>query len=887
MKILIISPTGGYAGIDVCLDNLISNIDKSKFEIVVIFPNDAFLHDKFENLGVKCYSLPLKWWFHINVSNMELLSLIYDNFDNIIAIKRIIIDEKVDMVLSNTTVSLDGCIASALCETPHLFFMHAKFVDNIYKHLLPQTKKMIYKLMGYMSSEIVCCSETLCNSMKEYTENVSYINNGIDTHKFPFSIKSLKESSSLNILMAGHFNANKQHDFVLKALKNIKDHNPQFLSKIHYTGIGTAEKEYLMHLSALVQEYGLEQNVSFEEFSDNMPKKLTNYNLYVNSSVTETLPLSVMEAMSSGLPVVATPTDGAKLIIENGISGFICETPEKMASCFCNLLEDPALLPQLSMEARKRIENKFSIDNFVQKFEALFERVIMSSNRKENMYKNIQDIFSSLIYSQKIINILVVYPQAAAPTFMIAAKKPLEYLATIHNINYICKDLPEVTEQDITDNDLIFCIRYYHDAAHKLLEKAHQSQKGVIWYIDDNYNALVVNGKEIVHKQNHNSLYEYMFKKSDYVIVNNQQIYELGKQFTRNIAFLPVYQDITRSQYISNKPNSVVRFGFMGTLNRDGDFTCVVTALERILEKYGELIEVEFIGYYPSGLTRRKNIRHFDFINDYNAFRNFFESREWDFALAPLNDTQFNRSKTNNKYREYSSYAIPAIYSNVSTYSGCITNYVNGIIINNSVDEWYKAIEELITSKELRKKLGESALKDIQINYNIINYAKPLFDIFVKVASESNNIIQMDAMLSMRQIGDIPIAFVNKVRNRITYRFTSPCDKLKMIGIIFACIGSPQGTVSLKVYDSHRELRSSSVNLSSIIWNTWTYFTFSEIKNSYMKLYKLELIFDYSDNTDYCVGVFEEANRQSYTTYLKHRLGLNQSKSNLLYIDCH
>ena len=217
MKILVISPTGGYAGIDVCLDNLVSNIDKSKFEIVVIFPNGAFLHDKFEKLGVKCYSLPLKWWFHINISNMELLSLINDNFENIIAIKHIIIDEKVDMVLSNTTVSLDGCIASALCEIPHVFFMHAKFVDNIYKHLLPQTKKLLYKLMGYMSSEIVCCSETLCNSMKEYTENVSYINNGIDTNRFPFFQKALKESSSLNILMAGHFNANKQHDFVLKA----------------------------------------------------------------------------------------------------------------------------------------------------------------------------------------------------------------------------------------------------------------------------------------------------------------------------------------------------------------------------------------------------------------------------------------------------------------------------------------------------------------------------------------------------------------------------------------------------------------------------------------------------------------------------------------------
>lgn len=754
-KILFLSPTGGYAGIDVCLDNLVTNLDQNQYEITVVFPNSAFLFEKFNNRGIKCYELPLKWWFPVGFSGQDLFNIFQEMLPNIKSLISIIKKEKIELVFSNTTVSLDGCIASAVCQVPHIFFMHAMFVDNIYTNMLPQTKEMLYRFMGSISSNIVCCSNTLKQKMLPYASNAICISNGIDIHKFEFMQKSIctDSKSILNIVSIGHFNKNKQQDFVIEALNIISKNAPALIQKIHYTAIGPGEKLYQDTLKSLVNKYDLNQYVTFKGFEDNVAECMQSYNLYINSSITETLPLSIMEAMACGLPVVATPTDGSKLIIEEGVSGLICETPEEMAEILCRFIKDDSLLKNMSLNARKRIENFFSVERYVKDFSKLFDSVLNCSELiNENFYNNIADLYATLTLDAKLINsslnILVVYPPEAMATFVIVAKNPLEYLKKTENISIKYKDLAEVKSEDIQSSDIVYCIRYYHEAAHNLLNRTHQEGKPFIWYIDDNYNAITFKDGTPLHQSMRNYQYEYMFENSDYVIVNNIKIYQLGKELTEKIECLPTYQIVTHSEYQKRKPENIIRFGFMGTLNRDGDFDFVVIAINKILEKYKNRVEVEFIGYYPSNLKQTDQIHHFEFVKDYDEFRAFFESREWDFALAPLSDTQFNRSKTNNKYREYSSFSIPAIYSKISTYENCVIDKENGILVENNSSDWFHAIDLLIEDSGLRKKIGANAKQDILDNYGISKFAEPLFDIFKILLHEFNTNLQQQCTVT-------------------------------------------------------------------------------------------------------------------------------------------
>lgn len=735
-RILLFSPTGGHAGIDVCLENIVTNIDRSRFEVYVVLPKNAYLKKQFMDLGVHCYELPLLWWFPVGFTGSDLLQIASTMRPNIDALRRIIRKEKIEVVLSNTIVSLDACIASLLCCVPHLFYMHARFVDNIYAYMSPVTKHFLYQFMSKASAYIVCCSRKLCEQMSNEIDNVIYVNNGINEENFSFMQKSsgADGEKKLNMICVGHFNQNKQQDFVLRALRELKQKNREALEKVHFTAIGPAEEAYLAELKRLVCEYRIEDYVTFEGFEPNVPKRLRQYNVYINSSITETLPLSVMEAMASGLPALVTPTDGGEMIVRDGMDGFVCKTPRDMAEKMEQLLEEDQLLSEMSRNARTRIEQEFSLRQYISRFEEVLDQTTRESySVDENLFRQVQQLYEIVTVDVRNkrgrISVLVVYPDQAIATYVLAAEKPLRYLEEKGEVFFKGVLLQNMRQEDIDQADIVYCIRFFHDEAHKLLKQVKSQGKAFVWYIDDNYSTKGVGEEENPEKKKFAKLYDGMFEDSDYVVVNNQVIYEHGRDLTDNISCLPTYQVISHHKFKTNKREDVIRFGFMGTLGRDGDFECVEKALLEVLNKHPE-VELEFIGYHPAGLEEHPQVKCFDFMFDYDQFRDFFESREWDFAIAPLSDTEFNRSKTNNKYREYSSFGIPAVFSNISTYQKCVKNGVNGLLTNNTEEAWTETIEQMLCKPEKRRYLAQNALNDIRENYGIDRFAEPLLEIF-------------------------------------------------------------------------------------------------------------------------------------------------------------
>lgn len=731
MNILFFSPTGGNAGIDVCLDNLVSNLDRTKYNPVVILPKDAYLIKRFTEKQVKCYELPLEWWFPIGVTDRDLSTILLRMKDSISRIRDIIRIENIDLVFSNTTVSFDAACAALLENKKHVFYMHAMFVDNIYLGLSHELKDSLYRFLGRSSDKVICCSEILCRKMRCYCENACEITNGIDINKFQYH--KINQTNKLNIVCVGHMNANKQQCFVLKALKILKDNDPIAFEHVYFTAIGPAEMEYLKKLKNMTREYQIAEHVSFMEFEPNIEKRLNDYNLYINSSITETLPLSVMEAMASGLPVLCTKNDGNSQIVRSGIDGFFCETPKDMAEYMGWILQHPDEIKEMGRNARERIEEAFTLKAYLEKFEKVFDEL---DNEEYSIDRTFQELFGKLFKvlsgenKEDRIRVLTVYPPEASATYTIAAEQPLQYLEEQKKVENQFVPLDELKEESIDRCDLVFCIRCYHDAAYELLKKARMKEKAFVWYIDDNYNAIRFENGKANHVENRNPLYEGMFEESDCVIVNNKQIYEIGRRLNNCVFHLPTYQTITKHDFPSTKRENVIRFGFIGTLNRDDDFAVLENALKKILIKYKNKVEIEFIGYCPASMQNNERVRHFEFMYNYREFRDFFEEREWDFALAPLRDTQFNRSKTNNKYREYSSFRIPAVFSKVSVYTDCVTDRVNGLLVDDVEEEWINAIEQMIEDDELRKRIGENAYNDIIHHYGIERYADPLYAVF-------------------------------------------------------------------------------------------------------------------------------------------------------------
>jgi len=112
--------------------------------------------------------------------------------------------------------------------------------------------------------------------------------------------------------------------------------------------------------------------------SDQVPTLLAAADAMLLTSSFEGMPNGIMEAMSAGLPVVATNVGGLPDLVEDGSTGFLCPPSdvEALARACATLLGDDGLRRRIGAQARTRMHSEFSIDTMVDKHCTLYSRLI-------------------------------------------------------------------------------------------------------------------------------------------------------------------------------------------------------------------------------------------------------------------------------------------------------------------------------------------------------------------------------------------------------------------------------------------------------------------------------------------------------------------------------
>ena len=108
---------------------------------------------------------------------------------------------------------------------------------------------------------------------------------------------------------------------------------------------------------------------------------------------------------------------------------------------------------------------------------------------------------------------------------------------------------------------------------------------------------------------------------------------------------------------------------------------------------------------------------------------------ETDIVLAPLKETDFNKSKSNLKMVEASTRKLPIVCSNIETYNKVGVHNKNCLLINNKKNQqkhWYSALKKLILNESLRNELGENLYNDLKDKYNLDNINVNRNEIFKK-----------------------------------------------------------------------------------------------------------------------------------------------------------
>ncbi|MFN2129590.1 MAG: N-acetyl-alpha-D-glucosaminyl L-malate synthase BshA [Anaerolineae bacterium] len=135
----------------------------------------------------------------------------------------------------------------------------------------------------------------------------------------------------------------------------------------------------------LAQDLGVLDRVHFTGVLDGVADLLREANVLLLPSETESFGLVALEAMASGVPVVATHVGGLPEVVEHGVTGFLAPLGDvdKMAEYVVQILSDCATCRSFSRAAQQRAQEHFSYRDIVPQYEAVYERVLARDTRSE------------------------------------------------------------------------------------------------------------------------------------------------------------------------------------------------------------------------------------------------------------------------------------------------------------------------------------------------------------------------------------------------------------------------------------------------------------------------------------------------------------------------
>lgn len=195
---------------------------------------------------------------------------------------------------------------------------------------------------------------------------------GVDMAKFngmPF--KKIDVNKPINILTVARLHPVKGHEILLKAAAKLKkQHTWQMI--FWFAGDGPLRNE----LEALTKQLGLAEQVQFlgNQSQDQVQELIKKCHMFILPSLSEGIPISLMEAMAGNTPVIGPKVNGVPELINNKTEGLLFEPGNvtSLESSICEMIENQDQLETVTTNARFKVESSFSLEkNALEKF-ALF-----------------------------------------------------------------------------------------------------------------------------------------------------------------------------------------------------------------------------------------------------------------------------------------------------------------------------------------------------------------------------------------------------------------------------------------------------------------------------------------------------------------------------------
>jgi len=138
--------------------------------------------------------------------------------------------------------------------------------------------------------------------------------------------------------------------------------------------------ELLEELKEQARKLGIERQVRFLGFCDNLDELYAGFDVYCHSSLelaAEAFPLAILRALAAGLPVVCTNVGGIALMVEDGVNGFLRPPDDSasLAGALLKVLADPLARASMGKASFALFERKYHAARMAETMEKVYESV--------------------------------------------------------------------------------------------------------------------------------------------------------------------------------------------------------------------------------------------------------------------------------------------------------------------------------------------------------------------------------------------------------------------------------------------------------------------------------------------------------------------------------
>lgn len=362
INILYLFVTLPIGGAEEHLLTVLKNLDLTQYNpIVCCIREKGVIGEEIENRGIAIISLNRKsksWDFRI-----------------VMDILKIIQTKNIQLIHTHLYhANMYGRIAALISKIPAVVTEH-----NVYpKYKL--RRRIVNWFLAKKSKKIIAVSEMVKKdiTVRDWIKpsKIEVIYNGIDIDRFPSVVPKEEARQKLGVPTdcfligtIGRLTDQKGQIYLINTIGIIKGIIPEI--KLLLAGSGPLESD----LKNIVSTKGLNEYVKFLGARRDIPDILKAMDIFVFPSLWEGLPMVLLEAMASSLPVVATSVGGITEILRNGINGIIVPPCNEgaLVQAIIGLSKDKAKLKLLGEIGKKTVEDKFTASLMVKNLASIYE----------------------------------------------------------------------------------------------------------------------------------------------------------------------------------------------------------------------------------------------------------------------------------------------------------------------------------------------------------------------------------------------------------------------------------------------------------------------------------------------------------------------------------